>query len=300
MSKRICFILTPIGDEDSAIRRHIDGIIDAVIQPELESNYEVKVAHRIAETGSITKQIIELIYESDLIIANLTGTNPNVMYELAFRHTLGSPSIVIAEAGTKLPFDISSERTIFYTNDLQGTIDARRELKGYIDNLDYNNRRTTGPIHNYLDAVMLKNKMLGLDNEKDLNEERQVLELIVKRLESIELTLPNIKNEITSELLNDAIKTALKQAPDLNAAKLNTQIISLNEIVLNLKKLFDNYDEKLSKEANKFIAYVKNNSKDGVETGISVTLFLRYFQSVLQLIDEFRTQVNGLINSVIE
>ena len=84
--KKRCFIITPIGNDNDSIRRHIDEIIDAAIKPALEPDYEIVAAHKITETGTITKQIIKEIYQDELAIANLTGNNPNVMYELAIRY----------------------------------------------------------------------------------------------------------------------------------------------------------------------------------------------------------------------
>lgn len=124
-----CFIITPIGDEVDSIRRHIDGIIEAAIKPALKEKYKISVAHKISEPGSITKQIISEIYEDDLVIANLTNKNPNVMYELALRHSIGKPVIMIAEIGTPLPADIIMQRTIFYHNDAKGVLELREELK---------------------------------------------------------------------------------------------------------------------------------------------------------------------------
>jgi hypothetical protein len=163
MSKKTCFIITPIGKENNPIRRRIDKVIDKIILPEMQDCYEIKVAHRIYKIGSITKQILDLIYESDLVIANLTGANPNVMYELGFRHTIGSPVIIIAEKGTKLPFDTYSERALFYTTDPAGILKARRELREYLDNLNYNDQKATGPIYTLLDTEKLRNIILSLN-----------------------------------------------------------------------------------------------------------------------------------------
>ncbi|MDA1664871.1 hypothetical protein PDK09_05120 [Bacillus cereus] len=131
---KTCFIITPIGEDRSEIRRAADGVIDAVIIPELEKigfhRENVDVAHRMPNPGSINQQVIKKILESDLAIANLTTLNPNVMYELAIRHAVRKPVIQICQKGTnKLPFDITEERTIFYNDDMSGVIELGEDLR---------------------------------------------------------------------------------------------------------------------------------------------------------------------------
>lgn len=125
-----CFVITPIGPANSPIRRATDGLIDSVILPILaDLQYKTEVAHRMSSSGSITTAILERILNDELAIANLTDLNPNVMYELAVRHAVRKPVVILAEAETNLPFDITDQRTFFYQNDMLGVEELKKQLR---------------------------------------------------------------------------------------------------------------------------------------------------------------------------
>ena len=198
MDKKRCFIITPIGNDNDSIRRHIDGIIDAAIKPALEPDYEVVAAHKITETGTITKQIIKEIYQDELAIANLTGNNPNVMYELAIRYCLGKPVLTIAEKGTNLPFDVMPERTIFYVNDPQGSLDLKDAIRSYVLNVDLAKRES--PIHAILKEIdadaealsIIKSSKKGTLPQGSTNE---VLIHILNKLDQMEKAMARNQTE---------------------------------------------------------------------------------------------------------
>lgn len=186
--RKKCFVITPIGNETDPIRRHIDGIIEAVIVPALGSKYDVVVAHKITTPGPITKQVISEIYSADLVIANLTDRNPNVMYELAFRHSLGKPVIMIAEAGTALPSDIIMERTIFYRNDAAGVLELRTMLIKTEQDLDF--ERIGSPIYDVIHEIDAEAKILKASAEATSDGISSVdsisLQFILNKLDRIE------------------------------------------------------------------------------------------------------------------
>lgn len=66
------------------------------------------------QPGSIIGQIWQRIRSSDVVVADLTSHNPNVMYELGVAHALGKPSIIIMQRGHERPFDLGVDRCCKY------------------------------------------------------------------------------------------------------------------------------------------------------------------------------------------
>lgn len=190
--KEQCFIITPIGDDTDPIRRHIEGVIDAAITPALGEEYDIVVAHKIGEPGSITKQVIDKVYHSKLVIANLTNRNPNVMYELALRHATGKPVIMIAERGTPLPSDIIMQRTIFYYNDAKGVMELREALKKAAQEINYTDK--SGPVFEVLGDIRHETDMLE-KAVKDNQDSKEPLEYIMMRLDKIEDVLSRYQSQ---------------------------------------------------------------------------------------------------------
>jgi len=108
-----CFYISPIGEEGSESRKHSDLFLGSIVEPAMESfQLTVVRADSIDKPGIITRQIIDYIMRSRLVIADLSFHNPNVFYELALRHAIKLPIVQIIRASDKVPFDVNQMRTI--------------------------------------------------------------------------------------------------------------------------------------------------------------------------------------------
>lgn len=114
MANRTCLYICAIGKDDSRERERAEEVVDLLVTPAVRDSFDVMSCHRLDRPGEITVALKSMLRREALVIADLTDSNPNVMYELGLRHAVGLPCIHIAEAGTKLPFDLQNHRTVFY------------------------------------------------------------------------------------------------------------------------------------------------------------------------------------------
>ncbi len=81
---------------------------------------EVIRADEAQGPGLIIADVVRAINDASFVIADISPVNANVFYELGYSHGVRKPAILIAERTTKLPFDVSPFRTLFYDNTIAG------------------------------------------------------------------------------------------------------------------------------------------------------------------------------------
>lgn len=125
IDKRLIFILTPFHDNYS---EEYKVIREACTQ----SGFNAYRGDENYIKGDIFPEMLKLIVKANLIIANVNGRNPNVLYELGIAQALDKPVILISSEPDKLPIDIKSKRFLVYRNytELQEMI--RKELQNLL------------------------------------------------------------------------------------------------------------------------------------------------------------------------
>ncbi|KPA11747.1 hypothetical protein MHK_008050 [Candidatus Magnetomorum sp. HK-1] len=105
-----CFVAMPF-DKSFDIIYQI-----AIKQTVEEAGYECLRADELPRGGSILSNIVRNINNSQLIIVDMTGQNPNVMYELGLSHAFRKNVILIARDKSDVPSDLESYYAILYKN----------------------------------------------------------------------------------------------------------------------------------------------------------------------------------------
>lgn len=132
--KNSAFIVSQFGGD-------YDVLYNDVIKPVCEKhNYQSIRADEINASSMILKDIISLIENATIVIADISPDNPNVFYELGYAHALKKQTVLLCEKGcrNKLPFDISSFRTIFYDNTIGGKKLVENNLERFLKELSCN------------------------------------------------------------------------------------------------------------------------------------------------------------------
>lgn len=178
-----CFIACPIGTDDSKVRRNSDFLLQSIIKPALESDFEIQRSDLISSTNKITDEIIDGLTNSELVIVDLSTHNPNVFYELGYRHALERPTITMINKDENIPFDVSAYRTIYYSELYADVVNAKDQLKETIKTFTDNDFNFENPVNKYNNIdneYGVLNRHL-LDIKSDLSELKEFLPSVTKQ-----------------------------------------------------------------------------------------------------------------------
>lgn len=131
MEKKKVFFIMPFQDEFFEVYE--------MVKTEFSDSFEFSNAEAEGNQQNVLKDVIQPIYDADVIVADLTGLNPNVMYELGLAHAFNKKTITITQDDlSKLPFDLKQYRAKDYNTHFKKFAELidylRVNLKGAIDN----------------------------------------------------------------------------------------------------------------------------------------------------------------------
>ncbi len=113
-----------------------DTVYRTVIRHEAKRfGFEVVRIDEVNRPGIIFQDIQRKIEDAKVVIAEITAPNQNVYYEVGYAHALNKPTILLAQRGKELPFDIRSYRVIFYDDSIGGKPLVEKTLREHLHSI---------------------------------------------------------------------------------------------------------------------------------------------------------------------
>lgn len=213
MSKDIFFV-SPIGNEGSLERKTADFVLNNIIDPIAQKlDFKTHRSDLIVSQNTITEDIINHLQNDDLVIADVTGTNANVMFELGYRFSLKTPLILIAQSVDNLPFDISGLRVITYDTTLPDIDKVKNDIKTRILTFNFSSEE---PEKQEINEPQKQDSSYYSAKSEDFNLEKNGLKPF-----TIDVSSPHVLDQHTSNLLDFTKSEDFKLTLDKYQSSLN-------------------------------------------------------------------------------
>ena len=256
------FILIPFSNEFENVYRIIESTL-------LETGFQAESAK--GYSGDILQNIVRGIVLADIIIADISGLNANVMYELGIAHALKKPVILLSqdlESGRNLPFNISHYKTIGYSkisdiNDSNANklkIDLKKEIYNFLTS-------SSGEIFNPFSKAISADKIVlsNLFRHEDypfLKGYLDVLE-ITSEAEEVWTISRNLywerKDQIYLDRIFDNIIQGKRRQLIITHSNNKTEISTMLRSIRERKRISENPDKNKNLEENFRVVYLDND-----------------------------------------
>jgi hypothetical protein len=117
--KTIFGIVMPISSIDGCSESHWNDVMEIINESIEEAGFEPNLVSNADDVGVIQKRIIQNLYDNPIVVCDVSGKNPNVMFELGIRLAFDRPTIIIKDDKTSYSFDTSPIEHLEYPRDLR-------------------------------------------------------------------------------------------------------------------------------------------------------------------------------------
>jgi hypothetical protein len=244
-----------------------------------EAGYDVFRADDIINQRNILEDIIEAIQKSDLIIADLTGSNPNVYYELGLAHAFGKPVILLTQSVSELPFDLRSYRVILYSTHFAAIGDAKANLLELAKSAKDGKIIFRNPVTDFAGTTLSQptetnSDELGfLDHLIRMQDGFSSMSTNIGKITEKMLEMNNLTDKVTDKL-NGILQSKINDSPRRAQELFSDFAIAQNKYVVFLKQTNDKISEELNATSTSLeyiVTYNKHTTDDAV-TNLQVML----------------------------
>ena len=245
IDKQCCGLVMPISSIDGCSEQHWSDVKEILTEAVEGAGFKANLVSYADDVGIIQKRIIQNLYENPIVVCDVSGKNPNVMFELGLRLAFDKPTIIIKDDKTSYSFDTSPIEHLEYPRDLRFTkiVDFKEALKDKVKatlEKSQNDPNYTTFLKHFGTFTVAKLDTKEVSKEDFIIEELKELKKTVQRQylmhnERMHTLEPAMYGKYPSEKTRMEMRKAIKQVlandlSDLPASKLNSA--ELRELVL--------------------------------------------------------------------
>lgn len=208
-----CFVVSPIGDAGTDIRKNADQLYQHIIKPVCEKcGFTAQRVDEFNTSNSITQEILDALNDYDLVIADLTGHNPNVFFEIGYRTKSQKPIIHLKRKDETIPFDVSSIRTFEYDlTDLDMVTATKDRLEQVIRNFKYDEYKESKRGNNFENNMIvasLNDIQYKIDvlTEEIKKKENETIKTVIETFNAQKPEPESLETEMMKILMPELIK----------------------------------------------------------------------------------------------
>ncbi|CBL40626.1 MAG: nucleoside 2-deoxyribosyltransferase [Clostridium sp.] len=208
-----CFVVSPIGDAGTDIRKNADQLYQHIIKPVCEKcGFAAQRVDEFNTSNSITQEILDALNDYDLVIADLTGHNPNVFFEIGYRTKSQKPIIHLKRKDETIPFDVSSIRTFEYDlTDLDMVTATKDRLEQVIRNFKYDEYKESKRGNNFENNMIvasLNDIQYKIDvlTEEIKKKENETIKTVIETFNAQKPEPESLETEMMKILMPELIK----------------------------------------------------------------------------------------------
>lgn len=249
------FVLMPFDDEHKAVyEQYIEPICE-------EYGFEVDNADTTSTQQNIIRDIITGIRDANLLIADLTGSNANVYYEVGVADALGLPTLLITQNRESAEFDLQSYNIIEYSTEITEIGDFGEELDNMMGEIQEGDVDFGNPVTDFTDVTITPPTATGTErtdtgddenagsNKESTEAEKGIIDYAVEAQRKQSDFIDSVSDiiEMTEEL-GDSIE---KHANQIDTVASSEEVISptrANRLARKAANEMENYGEELSEE----------------------------------------------------
>lgn len=251
--KYTVFVITPFGDDFIALFNEL--------REYFKGEYEFVNAGDMDNQQNILKDIVVGISSADIIVADLTGNNPNVFYELGLAHAMNKKVIIITQAIDELPFDIRSYRAFQYSMLFYKIPELKEELKKNLDGAIDGTVGYGNPVYDFLPNYNPQNNSFNSATNDNSNEVRGGSSKkpedndsdagILDFIDTIQTSSDDMLSEINAmgEEMNEMSSSVSKASLEINRVKAQSGNVDLSfarKVCRSLGQPIDTFSSKLN------------------------------------------------------